>query len=112
MKHTACAVLRGLSPVASRVRCRRAYRRRCSPAVVEVPLAGVLLAAILRLGLRVNLFPSAPRGLYRAVTRNPTRGAWMGARVNPEAAALRRAPGNLGPGPYAGVRRDAISRGP
>src|SRR5437867_1962788 len=78
MKHTACAVLRGLSPVASRVRCRRAYRRRCSPAVVEVPLAGVLLAAILRLGLRVNLFPSAQRGLYRAVTGTPHSGSLDG----------------------------------
>src|SRR3989454_12054100 len=38
MKHATCAVLRGLSPVASRVRCRRACRRRCSPAEVEAPL--------------------------------------------------------------------------
>ena len=49
-----------------------------APAVVEVPLAGVLLAAILRLGLRVNLFPSAPRGLYRAVTGTPHSGSLDG----------------------------------
>ena len=38
---------------------------------VGVPIAGALLAAILGLGLHVNLSPSAPRGLYRAVMDLP-----------------------------------------
>ena len=66
--HRLCGTSWSQPPLRRAFGCRRAYRRRCSPAVVEVPLAGVLLAAILRLGLRVNLFPRAPRGLYRAVT--------------------------------------------
>jgi conjugative transfer signal peptidase TraF len=67
-----------------------------------VPLAGAMLAAILGLGLRVNLSPSAPRGLYRAVTGSPTRGAWVAACVSLEAAALGRVRGYLLPGPCAG----------
>src|SRR5213593_5310475 len=102
MKHAAYRVLRGLGPVAAQVRCRRACRRACERAVVGVPLAGALAAAILGLGLHVNLSPSAPRGLYRAVTGTPTRGAWVAACVSPEAAALGRARGYLGPGPCVG----------
>jgi len=50
----------------------------------------------------VNLSPSAPRGLYRAVTGTPTRGAWVAACVSPEAAALGRARGYLWSGPCVG----------
>jgi conjugative transfer signal peptidase TraF len=66
-------------------------------------MAGVLLAVILGLGLHLNLSASAPRGLYRAVTGRPTRGAWVVACVGPQAAALARARGYLGPGPCAGA---------
>jgi len=67
--------------------CRRECRRTCGRAVVGVPLAGALIAAILSLGLHVNLSLSAPRWLYRASTGTPTRGAWVAARVSTEAAA-------------------------
>jgi len=71
-------------------------------AVVGVAIAGALLAAILGLGLHVNLSASAPRGLYRAVAGTPRRGAWVAACVSPEAAALGRARGYLWPGPCVG----------
>ena len=77
MKHGPCGILRSLRPVAAQARCIRACRRACERAVVGVALAGALLTAILGLGLHVNLSPSAPRGLYRAVTGTPTRGAWV-----------------------------------
>jgi conjugative transfer signal peptidase TraF len=65
-------------------------------------LSGAILAAVLGLGLHLNLSPSAPRGLYRAVAGTPTRGAWVAACVSPEAAALGRARGYLGAGSCAG----------
>src|SRR2546425_12365323 len=71
-------------------------------AVGGVPIAGALLAAILGLGLHVNLSPSAPRGLYRAITDPPTRGAWVAACVSLEAAAIGLARGYLWPGPCVG----------
>jgi conjugative transfer signal peptidase TraF len=71
-------------------------------AVVGVLLAGALLAAILGLGLHVNLSPSAPLGLYRAVTETPSSGAWVAACVSPDAAALGRARGYLSSGPCVG----------
>ena len=71
-------------------------------AVVGVAIAGALLAAILGLGLHVNLSPSAPRGLYRAVAGTPIRGAWVAACVSLEAAAIGRARGYLWPGPCVG----------
>ena len=58
---------------------------------------------------------SLPERAARALPRrhgNPPSGSLDGGLRESEAAALRRAPGNLGPGPYAGVRRDSISRGP
>lgn len=61
-----------------------------------------ILAAVMGLGVCVNLSPSAPRGVYRAVTGSPTRGAWVVACVDAEAAALGRARGYLGPGPCVG----------
>jgi conjugative transfer signal peptidase TraF len=67
-----------------------------------VPLACAFLAAILGLGLHVNLTASAPRGLYRAIAEPPTRGALVVACVSPEAAALGRARGYLGPGSCPG----------
>jgi len=70
--------------------------------VVGVLLVGALAAAILGLGLRVNLSPSAPRGVYRAITETPTRGAWVAACVSAEAAMLGRARGYLGAGPCVG----------
>jgi len=102
MKHAPCGVLRGLGPVAALVRCCRARRRTCGRAVIGVLLAGSLLAAILGLGLHVNLSPSAPRGLYRSITGAPTRGAWVAACVNPEAATFGRARGYLGAGSCVG----------
>ena len=70
-----------------------------------MPVACVLLAVILALGLHVNLSASAPRGLYRTVAGRPTRGAWVVACVSPQSAALARARGYLGPGPCtAGVQ--------
>ena len=67
-----------------------------------VLLAGPLLATILGLGLHLNLSPSAPRGLYRAITGAPTRGAWVAACVSPEAATFGRARGYLGAGSCVG----------
>ena len=71
-------------------------------AAVSLGLGGAILAAVLGLGLRVNLSPSAPRGLYRAVAGGPTRSGWVMACVSPEAAALRRGRGYLAPGRCAG----------
>src|SRR5213594_1750166 len=102
MKHAPRGVLRSLASFAAQIRCRRGCRRTCGRAVVGVLLAGALAAAILGLGLHVNLSPSAPRGLYRAVAGTPTRGAWVAACVSPEAAALGRARGYLGAGPCIG----------
>lgn len=65
-------------------------------------VACLLLAAILALGLHVNFSSSAPRGLYRTVAGYSTRGSWVVACVDPQAAALARARGYLGPGPCAG----------
>src|SRR5437773_589888 len=102
MKHALCEVLRGLTTAVAHARCRRACRRTPGRAVVGVPLAGALIAAILGLGLHVNLSPSAPRGLYRAITGTPNRGTWVAACVSPDAAALGRARGYLGAGPCVG----------
>jgi conjugative transfer signal peptidase TraF len=101
MKHAPSGVLRGFPPAVAHVWCRRACRRIAGSAVVNVLIAGALLVVILGLGLHVNLSPSAPRGLYRTVTGSPTRGAWVVACVGPQAAALGRARGYLGPGPCA-----------
>jgi conjugative transfer signal peptidase TraF len=70
--------------------------------VVAVGLGGATLAAVLGLGLHLNLSRSAPRGVYRAVAGTPTRGVWVAACVSPEAAALARARGYLGRGPCTG----------
>ena len=102
MKYPPTEVLHEPGSVAVQLRCCRPYRRTCARAAVGVPLAGALLAAILALGLHVNLTASAPRGLYRTITGPPTRGAWVVACVNPEAAALGRARGYLGPGSCRG----------
>lgn len=75
-----------------------------------MPAVGVLLAAILALGLHVNLSASAPRGLYRMVTGLPTRGAWVVACVSAQSAALARARGYLGPGPCAGGVQPVLKR--
>jgi type IV secretory pathway protease TraF len=40
-------------------------------------VAGVLRVVILARGLHVNLCASAPRGLYRMVSRLPTLGLWV-----------------------------------
>ena len=58
----------------------RMCRRICGPAVVGMRLAGALLAAILGLGLRVNLSPSAPRG------RSTTSSARANRSLPPSAA--------------------------
>jgi len=74
MKHAPCGVLRGLGPIATQVRCRRAYRRACGLAVVGVPLAGALITAILGLGTARE---SLPERAARAVPRrhgNPHSG--------------------------------------
>ncbi len=92
-------VLRGRGAVGARARWLRARRPPRGWAAVSVGLGGAILAAVLGLGLHVNLSPSAPRGLYRAVAGTPTRGAWVVACVSPEAAALGRARGYLVPGP-------------
>src|SRR5437667_419499 len=102
MKHAPGGVLRGLGSVAAQVRCRHRCRRICGRAVVGELLVGALAAATLGLGLRVNLSPSAPLGVYRAITGTPTRGAWVAACVSAEAAVLGRARGYLGAGPCVG----------
>ena len=123
MKHAPGGVLRGLGSVAAQVRCRHACGRTCKRALVGVLLAGALAAAILGLGLHVNLSPSAPRGLYRAIAGAPTRGAWVAACVSAEAAALGRARGYLGTGacvggvqpvikPVVAVAGDVVELGP
>lgn len=72
-------------------------------AVVAAPIAGILLAVTLVLGLHVNLSASAPRGLYRMVTGRPAWGTWVVACVDPQAAAPARARGYLGPGSCTGA---------
>jgi conjugative transfer signal peptidase TraF len=102
MKYAPGGVLRGLGSFAAQVRRRRGCRWTCERALVDVLLAGALAATVLGFGPHVNLSPSAPRGLYRTIAGSPTRGAWVAACVSPEAAALGRARGYLGPGPCAG----------
>ncbi len=102
MKHARSGVLHQPAPVAVRLQCRRARRLTRGRAAVGVPLACAFLAAILGLGLHVNLTASAPRGLYRAITGTPTRDTLVVACVSPEAAALARARGYLGPGSCLG----------
>jgi conjugative transfer signal peptidase TraF len=65
-------------------------------------MGGAILDAVFSLGLHVNLCPSAPPGVYRAVAEPPARGAWVAACVSLEAAALARARGYLGRGSCAG----------
>jgi conjugative transfer signal peptidase TraF len=79
-------------------------------AVVALPVAGVLVAVILALGLHVYLSASAPRGLYRMVAGSPTLGARVVACVCPHSAALARARGYLGPGPCAGGVQPVLKR--
>jgi conjugative transfer signal peptidase TraF len=61
-----------------------------------------LLAAVLTLGLHVNLSSSAPRGLYRTAAGRPTRGDWVVACVSRDSAVLALSRGYLRPGPCAG----------
>src|SRR4030095_10524142 len=84
------------------VPCRSACSRTAARAVLALPVAGVLLALILMLGLHVNLSASAPRGLYRMVAGSRTRGVWVAACVSPQSAALARTRGYLGPGSCTG----------
>ena len=102
MKYACSGVLRGSPARALHVPCRSACSRTAAPAVLALPVAGVLLAVILVLGLHVNLSASAPRGLYRMVAGWPTRGAWVVACVSPQSAAFARTRGYLGPGSCAG----------
>ena len=108
MKHALSGVLRGSPARALHVACRSAYRRPAARAVVAVPVACVLLAVILALGLHVNLSASAPRGLYRMVAGRLTRGAWVVVGVSSHSAALARARGYLIRGPYAGGVQPAL----
>ena len=102
VKHARFGVLRGFPVYTLHARGRSALRQTTARGVVVLPVVGAFLAAILGLGLHVNLSASAPRGLYRIVAGHPTRGAWVVACVSPQAAALARARGYLGPGPCAG----------
>src|SRR6266542_7167284 len=95
-------VLRGRGAVGARARWLRVRRRPPGWAAVSVALGGAILAAVLGLGLDVNLSSSAPRGVYRAVAGTPARGAWVAACVSREAAALGRARGYLGAGVLRG----------
>ncbi len=110
MKRALSGVLRGSPARALHVLCRPACSRTVARAVLALPVAGVLLAVILALGLHVNLSASAPRGLYRTVAGEPTRGAWVVACVNPQRAALARARGYLGPGPCLGGVQPVLKR--
>jgi conjugative transfer signal peptidase TraF len=103
MKHAPRNVLHGRGAVGPRVFwwCRP----RDWPhgwASVFGGIGGGIVTAVLGLGLHINLSPSAPRGVYRAVVEAPIRGAWVVACVSAEAAALARARGYLGPGSCAG----------
>ena len=102
MKYARPRVLRGSPARALHVPCRSACSRTAAQAVLALPVAGVLLAVILALGLHVNLSASAPLGLYRTVVGRPTRGVWVVACVSPQSAAFARSRGYLGPGPCAG----------
>jgi hypothetical protein len=63
MKHALSRTLRGSPARTLRARCRSACSRTPARVVVALPVAGVLVAVILALGLHVNLSASAPRGL-------------------------------------------------
>jgi conjugative transfer signal peptidase TraF len=89
---------------------RRKSARTAARAVVALPAVGVILALILALGLHVNLSESAPRGLYRTVAGEPTRGAWVVACVSLQSAELAHARGYLGPGPCAGGVQPVLKR--
>jgi conjugative transfer signal peptidase TraF len=94
--------------VGPRVWWPRPRRRPRAWAAVLTALGGAILAAVLALGLHINLSQSAPRGVYRAVAGTPTRGAWVAACVRTEAAALARARGYLGRGSCAGGVRPVL----
>jgi hypothetical protein len=93
MKHALCGVLRGLGSVAARVWCHRACRGHADGLPAACLLAGVLLAVILRVGLHVNLCPSAPRGpvpggLRRTGQRpRPAASGWQAVSRGPDAKA-------------------------
>src|SRR5262245_57351975 len=102
VKHGLFGVLHRSPARALHVSCRPACSRTAARAVVALHVAGILLTVILALSVHLNLSASAPRGLYRTVTVEPTRGAWVVACVSPQSAALARARGYLGPGRCAG----------
>jgi hypothetical protein len=65
VKHALCGVLRGYPADSPHVGQRPVCNRTFAQAVVAVPLACALRAAILAFELHVNLSASARRGLYQ-----------------------------------------------
>jgi len=70
---------------------------RCWP-LGPLAFAALLAALVLTLGVRVNLSGSVPRGIYRMVREDPTRGALVGGCLPAAVARRGRARGYLGAG--------------
>ena len=78
----------------------RLARRFAGPfGVIAVAAAAVVVAH--SVGLRLNLTPSLPRGVYMLRSGVPTRGARVAACLPTEAASLGRERGYLGKGTCA-----------
>jgi conjugative transfer signal peptidase TraF len=98
VKYPIAVVLRFCSRAAPRKLRWLHCRRPCVSLVFAVAMA----AALMGLGVHINLSASAPRGLYRAVAGTPLRGMWVAACVSADAAAVGLARGYLRPGPCPG----------
>jgi|SRR5215470_7555379 len=98
MKYPVSVVLR----FCSRAAPRKLRRLHCRRPFVSLVFAVAVAAALMSLGVHINLSASAPRGLYRATVGTPLRGMWVAACVSADAAAVGLARGYLRPGPCPG----------
>ena len=100
----------------SRVLCARLARRW--PVVTPVrrwplgllALGGAVVGLVATTGLGLNSSPSMPRGIYRVVRADLTRGALVAACLPPDVARWGRERGYLGPGACAEGAQPILKR--